>query len=100
MTVLTSGGGAQASLWPSVAPFLRQLVSLTIHPQQENAGQWWARTIFTPAYTTTTLKRLSLSDGLCPDLCQMLQEHTPVCIPIATHTVRDEYSCRLCRMYC
>lgn len=78
-----------AAMWQSVAPYLRQLESLTIDETDWNVNvrPVWAQHIFTAATTSTTLKHLTLAYPLLPWLCGPLQQHAPV----------SRVWCRLCR---
>ncbi len=82
LTVQRTAAGTHISLWTSVAPYLAQLISLTIAEQPASAGSpatqgpaWTS--IFSSTHPTNTLTSLSVPAQLTPWLAALLQKAAP-----------------------
>ncbi len=71
---------AQVTLWASVAPYLPQLVSLSVAWQEDvehEYGKPMSHLLFAHGYTTHTLTTLSMACALQPWLVEALQRFAP-----------------------
>ncbi len=83
---------AQAALWASVAPYMRQLESLYIDEQESPAwgrAPKWA-SLFTDKTSTTTLTRLTVQVDLEKWLVRLLQQHAPCLQQLAVSNVYSD----------
>jgi hypothetical protein len=101
LTVDRVAPAAQAGLWASVGPYMRQLVSLTIDeqpwcsrgydPHVPGGMPQWFR-LFSAATVSETLTHLDLHVCLEPWLVKLLQQHTPKLQQLTVLRVGNEHS--------
>ncbi len=82
---------AQVTLWASVAPYLPQLVSLSVAWQEDvehEYGKPMSHLLFTHGYTTHTLTTLSMACALRPWLVEALQRSAPQLASLSVSGIR------------